>query len=240
MTPRSGDGQYDALVFDMDGTLVEYTGYEFRRRAAVAAFDAVGIDPTEDELLRVAEDGTANAREVCADRGVAPADFYDAFDPLLADLQRDLVADGGKLPYDDALDALDRLGLHGSDTAPDGGPALRAGVLSNNYQSVVESVVRRHFSDRFGATYGVPPGIAGRDQRKPATGRLERTIGDLGADRDRVLMVGDGADDVAVAAAAGVDSVHVRRRDRSLPDEADPTYSIADLSALSDIVLGGD
>ncbi|PSQ38347.1 hypothetical protein BRD13_06650 [Halobacteriales archaeon SW_5_70_135] len=105
---RPADG-YAAVVFDMDGTLVEFTGRDLRRETAVEAFDEAGIALTDDELAAVVDGSTANARAVCRDRDVDPAAFYDPFDRLLAERQRAVVADGGKRPYDDALTALKEL-----------------------------------------------------------------------------------------------------------------------------------
>lgn len=234
MTDGPTTAGYDAVVFDMDGTLVEYTGHDHRRSAAVEAFDAVGIDPTDAELDVVAESSTANAREICDDRGVDPADFYARFDPALLDRQLALLEDGGKRPYPDAVDALDRLGIGTDDGAP------VAAVLSNNYQAVVEAVLDRHFPGRFHTAYGVDPGLEGRRYRKPDTRYLQQALDDLGVNPDRTVVVGDGASDVAVAAAAGMDSVHVRRHDTRPETATDPTHQTDGLTGLPAIVRGRD
>lgn len=229
MTEDPGGPPYDALVFDMDGTLVEYTTDECRREAAIAAFDAVGVAPTGDELASVAADSTENARGICRDRGVDPDAFYEAFDPLLAERQHEVVADGGKPPYDDALAALERLGIDGDG---DGHPAA---VLSNNYQSVVDRVLDRHFVGHFPVAYGVPTGPAGRQRRKPDTAYLEAILADIDASPGRTLVVGDGHSDVAVAARAGADSAHVERRGRH-EGPVEPTHRIESLAALPSLL----
>jgi phosphoglycolate phosphatase len=221
------DTDYEAVVFDLDGTLVEYTGRDRRRAAAVETFDALGVDPTADELRSVAAGSTANARAVCRAHGADPAEFYERFDPLLADLQLDAIDDGGKRPYDDAVAALDRLRVG------DGGPP--AAVLSNNFQSVVDRVVERHFPGRFAVVTGVSPGPEGRERRKPDPRQLVSTLATLGSAPEGALVVGDGSSDVAVAARAGVDSVHV---ERAGPHEGadDPTYRVETLQALPALV----
>jgi len=233
---------YAAVVFDMDGTLVEFTGRELRRETAVEAFDEAGIAPTDAEMAAVVDGSTANARAVCRDRGVDPAAFYDPFDRLLAKRQRAVIADGGKPPYEDALAALE--GLSGVTTTraerADGGdrPAVGTAVVSNNYQSVVDSVVERHFPDRFAVAYGTDPGDEGRRRRKPDPHFLLRALEDLAVDPGAALMVGDSADDVDAAAAAGADvALLARGRGRSEP-AAEPTYRLDGLDELVDVVTG--
>lgn len=223
-------GGYGALVFDMDGTLVEYTAHGARRELAVEAFDAVGVDPTTAELRSVAEGSTANAREVCEAHGADPAAFYERFDPDLAAHQRSAVDDGAKSAYEDARRALDALGV---------GERLPAAVLSDNFQSVVDRVVEERFPDRFAAAHGVAPGVEGRRRRKPDTRNLERALDAMGVPADRALVVGDGTRDVAVADRAGIDSAFLRREDSGV-DGHDPTYRLDDLGELVGIVEGSD
>jgi len=220
---------YEAVVFDMDGTLVEYTAHGARREAAVEAFTAVGIDPTEAELRSVAEGSTANARAVCETHGVDPAAFYDRFDPALAEHQHAAVADGGKPVYGDARRALEDLAV---------GAELPAAVLSDNYQSVVDRVVESRFPDRFVAAHGVEPGLDGRRWRKPDTRNLRSALEAMDVPARRALVVGDGTRDVAVAARAGVDSVFLRRAGTSYDGDHEPTHRIDDLDALAAIVDG--
>ncbi len=219
---------YAAVVFDMDGTLVEYTGHDLRRAVARETFAAVGIDPTEAELRAVAEESTANARAVCETHGVDPAAFYERFDPALAERQRAVIDDGGKPPYDDARTAL---------AALEDRPAAVA-VLSDNYQSVVDRVVDRHFPGRFAVARGVAPGVEGREHRKPDPTNLRRILAETDTPAERALVVGDSSRDVAVAARAGVDSVFVRRDGRRLDGGDDPTYQVDDLGALPGILDG--
>ncbi len=223
------DDGYAAVVFDMDGTLVEYTDHGLRRAVASETFAAVGIDPTEAELRSVAEETTANAREICEAHGVDPAAFYERFDPALAERQRALVDDGGKSPYDDARTALSGVGV---------GDSVAGAVLSDNYQSVVDRVVERHFPGRFAVARGVAPGVEGRRQRKPDPTNLQRALTAIDAPAERALVVGDSSRDVAVAARAGVDSVFIRRNGRRLDGDHDPTYRVDDLGALAEIVDG--
>ncbi|PSQ56649.1 hypothetical protein BRD18_08440 [Halobacteriales archaeon SW_7_71_33] len=122
-------------------------------------------------------------------------------------------------------------------------PARGAPALSNNYQSVVDDVVERHFPDRFAVAYGTEPGETGRRRRKPDPHFLMRAVDDLGVDPAATLLVGDSADDVDAAAAAGVDVAYLRRdpdRGRSEPDtDAAPTYRVDGLDELIAVVTGG-
>lgn len=220
----SDDGGYAAVVFDMDGTLVEYTSHDLRRAVASETFAAVGIDPTEAELRAVAEESTANARDVCETHGVDPAAFYERFDPALADRQRTVVDDGGKPPYDDARTALSEIG--------DG---VATAVLSDNYQSVVDRVVARHFPSQFAVARGVAPGLEGRQYRKPDPTNLQQTLAEMDVAAERALFVGDSPRDVAVAARADVDSAFVRR-DGARADGHEPTHRLDDLGQLAQVV----
>jgi HAD superfamily hydrolase (TIGR01549 family) len=210
---------YDAVLFDMDGVLVEFMPTERKRAAVETALAAVDVDPTDEELAALL-DASRAAREVCPRYGREPAAFFEAYDAESRRRQLDGLPEI-KPAYDDAAVLRDL--------------SATVGVASNNYQAVVDAVLDRDGLGEVVATaHGTDHRPGGRAARKPAPTLLDRALGDLRVERDRTLFVGDSAVDVAAADAAGVDAAYLDRSgDRP---EREPTHRIENLRALPDLV----
>ena len=215
---------YDAVLFDNDGVLVEPPGRESQAAATRAAFAAVGVEDPAAEHVHAVVDGVTveGLRELCGAYGIDPERFWTARERRDEQAQvRDLRA-GERELYDD-VSAVETL------------PRPR-GVVSNNHDTTVAFVVE--FFDLgglFDAVHGRPKTVASLDRKKPAPDYVEAGLADVGA--ESALYVGDSASDVLAAHRAGIDSAFLRRShvaDADLPVE--PTHEVADLHGVAALV----
>ncbi|AUG49325.1 hydrolase [Haloarcula taiwanensis] len=208
--------EYDAVVFDNDGVIVEPSDQSVLVDAVVDAFAAFDV-PVDASTVRqsVAED--AVPRDLIADHGLDAEAFWHQRELTASLAQQAHTRAGGKPVYDDvrALDALD----------------VPLGLVSNNQHATVEFLLAHHDIDRFDTAYGRQPTLAGAARRKPDPAYIEQALSDL--DASEALYVGDSEKDVVAAHRAGIDSVFLRRdhvSDVSL--DVEPTAEVADLRAL--------
>lgn len=215
---------YDALLFDSDGILVEPPAHETKAEAVRAAFAEVGVaQPDPDHVGHIVTGAQRDRlREICATYDVGVEAFWDARERLDEESQFAQFEAGARTTYDDVSVVADL-------------PQPR-GVVSNNHHSTIAFVL--DFFDLqglFDTYYGREMTVESLGLKKPNTHYLDRALADLGA--DDALYVGDSASDVRAAHRGGMDSVFVRRphcRDAALP--VAPTYDVASLEAVAEIV----
>ncbi|WP_115862351.1 HAD family hydrolase [Halorussus litoreus] len=221
---------YDAVLFDNDGVLVEPPGDEALREAAESAFAAVGVEnPTPDHVVDVIRGVTPDLlAEVCGTYGVDPEPFWKARDRHASDAQLAEFRDGSRDRYDDVAALADL--RHGLDHG--------MGVVSSNQHATVEFILDRYeFGDHFETYYGRGMGVEDLRRKKPDPHFLDRAMADLGA--DSALFVGDSESDVAAAHNAGLDSAFVRREHcAGVELSVDPDYEVADLWDVAEIATG--
>lgn len=212
---------YDAILFDNDGVLVEPPTDENLLAAAESAFRAVGVDDPEtthvDEVVRgVTPD---SLRDVCSVYDVDPAEFWHARDRFASEAQLAEFREGSRARYDDVA-AIEGL-------------AHDLGIVSSNQHRTIEFVLDYHeFGDLFDTYYGRGMGVEDLHRKKPDPHFLDRALDDLGA--ESALFVGDSESDVEAAHRAGLDSAFVRRShcaDTTL--STDPDYEV---ETLDDVV----
>jgi HAD superfamily hydrolase (TIGR01509 family) len=211
---------YDAVVFDNDGVLLDLTGEETHRAGARDAFEAVGVtdpDPADVEAMSIGVT-VPELTAVCDRYGLDVERFWRARDRALSERQRDLMRAGHKRPYDD-VGHLDRL-------------SRPLGVVSSNQQATVEFAYD-HFglAGHFETVRARPPTVESLRRKKPDPHYVEAALSELGV--ESALYVGDSEHDVEAAHAAGVDAAFLRRphtRGRTL--SVDPEH---DLSGLDEV-----
>jgi len=218
---------YDAVVFDMDGVLVERSPSWVFDEAARAAFTTFGAEASEAEYeavrsLSVLDDGVAE--DIAERHGLQFGSIWAAREGLAAINQVRAVETGEKTPYDGAsvLADLD----------------LPAGVVSNNSQTAVEILLRRFgFDEHLDTWYGLQPTVEDARNSKPATTYLDRALADLGA--DHALYVGDRATDVQAARNAGIDGAFVHREFNDEEEfDTPPAHEFEELHELLDVLDG--
>ncbi len=227
--------RFDAVVFDKDGTLVDFhltwdaafgemldVVADGDTRAVAAAAKAVGYDhetaTIPDSSPIIAESSaTLTAMMAPALGRVATDDFVAEVDELLGSLSLDRVtAAPGAQP---ALDALSAAGV-------------KTAVLTND-----SAVTARRQIDRLGwhRYFDVVVGHDSGHGSKPDPGPVLACLRELGVDPSRAALAGDSRHDLDAARRAGVTSIFVGD-DPALSGEAD--LAVADLSGLPEIVLG--
>ncbi|KOX91428.1 hydrolase [Haloarcula rubripromontorii] len=219
MPERGRSCAYEAVVFDMDGVVVEPTDRAVLVDAVVDTFAAFGVEIDRGFAERtVAEDFVPV--EAARDHGLDPEAFWHQRELTASLAQQAHVRDGGKSLYDDvaAIRDLDR----------------PLALVSNNQHATVEYLLAHHaIGDRFESARGRAPTLAGAARRKPEPDYLEAALADLGT--TDALYVGDSEKDVVAATRAGIDSAYLRRLHVADVDlSAEPTFEVSDLRALLD------
>jgi len=216
---------YDAVVFDMDGVLVEMTPGAVLRDAARETFRDLGVDAPDPEHVDALRGGTTvdALREIGDAYDLDHEAVWERRERNAAFAQRALAHGGGKRPYEEVQGVLDALDLP-------------MGVVSANQHGTVEFLMEHaDLADHFGPIYGREETVAGLRRKKPNTHYLEVAFEELGAENP--LYVGDSSGDVEAATAAGLDSAFVRRDHRLGYDlRAEPTYEVETLRAVPEIV----
>lgn len=223
---REGPPAYDAVVFDLDGTLVDSAP---ALQAIAARFlSELGAAPLDiDETRRFIGEG---ARRFCA-RALA-ARGIDAqgeeFEALFARFHAIYAAAPGA---DNPLfpgfgEALARLGAAG----------LALGLCTNKPEAPTRNVI-----DALGLTGTFGAVVSGETLafRKPDPAPLHHAIATLGAAPSRTLYVGDSEVDAETARAAGVDFALYRHGYRKSSVEAlAPDHVLDHADDLVAVVLG--
>lgn len=211
--------EYEAVVFDMDGVVVEPTDRAVLVDSVVDTFAAFGVEVDRAFAERtVAEDFVPV--EAAREHGLDPEAFWHQRELTASLAQQAHARGGGKPLYDDvaALRDLDR----------------PLALVSNNQHATVEYLLAHHaIADRFESVRGRAPTLVGAARRKPEPDYVEAALADLGT--DDALYVGDSEKDVVAAQRAGIDSAFCRRAHVADADlSTEPTFEVPDLRALAD------
>lgn len=215
---------YDTVVFDSDGVLVEPPTREAQIAATQAAFREMGVEAVDQGHLGEIVDGITSdgLSDLCADYDLDPAVFWDARERHDERSQHRAFRNGDRARYED-VSAISGL-------------SQRCGVVSNNHHNTIEFVLEFfELQSVFDTYYGRPKTIESLALKKPNPHYLERALSELEA--ESALYVGDKETDVVAADRAGVDSAFVRRPHRHGVELATtPTYEISDLHEIEPIV----
>lgn len=196
--------EYKAVVFDMDGTILdtlddladsvnhalEMYGFPRRRRNEVRAFLGNGMV----RLVHLCvPDGTSEEDEAKVLKE------HKRYYPLHS-------ADKTK-PYDGITELLKYLKQKGIKTA----------VVSNKSDSNVKALVKRYFDGLFDVSVGAREGIP----RKPAADLVNLALEELGVDKSDAVYIGDSDVDIATARNSGLKMITVLWgfRDRKMLEE---------------------
>ena len=178
--------QPDAVIFDLDGTLVDTV--ETRINAWLQTFEEIGIATSRDELVPlIGLDGKRLAREVAALRGrPIDAERSEVIDKRCGEIYEDLNRDPRPLPGVRRLfDTIDARGL-------------KAAIATSSRKEQVKRSV-----DALGLAR--EPTIIDAshvEHAKPEPDLLLRAAEELGVDPSRAWYVGDSTWDMVAAVAA--------------------------------------
>jgi HAD superfamily hydrolase (TIGR01509 family) len=178
----------DAVIFDLDGTLVDTV--ETRIDAWLETFEEVGLPATRDILVPlIGLDGRRLAREIAALAG-RPIDFdrSESIDKLSGEIYERRNADPKPLPgVRELVDAIEARGLKWS-------------IATSSRKDQVQTSVKALGLDR-------EPSIVDAshvEHAKPEPDLLLRAAEELSVDPGRCWYIGDSTWDMVAAVAAGM------------------------------------
>lgn len=229
--------RYDAVIFDIDGVLVEPTDPDVHRDAVRAAFAAFDIEPVEAETVERLVELTGDhrdqlsaptVRQVCRNHGIDPESFWQERERIAAEAQLDEVEAGRKRRYPDAT-VVEEIGDR--ETIP-------LAAISNNQQQLVTAMLGRYeLLDHFTVSFGREPELVGIERRKPNPYYARQAMTTMGATQP--VLVGDSEVDLVTADRLGIDSVFVRRAHRQgYRPRTEPDHEIWSLTELTEVLDG--
>ncbi|MGM0398423.1 MAG: HAD family hydrolase [Halobacteriota archaeon] len=214
------------ILFDMDGVILEGHGTDpaVHQRALEEALEDFDLEP--DARTRSLLDGHEYDIEFvrgCDRLGVDPIQLFARRERHASARAIERLRAGHRTPYPD-VEVLSSL----SATAD-------LGLVSNNYDAVVRSVVDRYRLAKFSHVSGRETGVRGFFRRKPDPHYLLAGRAALGGRTG--FYVGDRDTDLLAAVRAGLEPVLVRRdHNREVTPSVDPVAEIDTLAVLPRIV----
>ncbi|RRJ31594.1 HAD family hydrolase [Halocatena pleomorpha] len=212
------DCEYDAVVFDNDGVLIERTDRQRLIEAVYNSFDEFDVTADEAFVQRCIHEDRVPIDEVYDRYGLDPEEWWPRQEAHATAVQRVDIRTGRKALYSD-VDALRDL-------------THTLGLVSNNQHKTIEFILNHHgLMDRFETYYGREPTVVGAHRKKPNPHYINRALDDLNT--NAALYVGDSEKDIIAAERAGIDSAFLRREHRlDLSLSAEPTYEFPGLRSL--------
>ena len=216
--------RYDAVVFDLDGTLLNTL--DDLANAINEALAACGYPRrTLDEVRRFVGNGVVKLVQRAVPKGTSAEEkdrVLQFFKAYYSEHSRDLTR-----PYPGIPEALDRLRESG----------IRMAIVSNKFQSATEGLSDYYFGDRIAVAAGENE-VAGI-RKKPAPDMVFSALEKLGTKRERALYVGDSEVDAQTAAAAGMDCLLVSWgfRDRALLETYHPVFLADTPEQMLDFII---
>lgn len=217
--------QYDALLFDNDGVILERTSQDRPtfEGAVQDAFRTHGVMEPEPAHVRELVYGVTipNLKSICESYGIDVDAFWQSRDEECSRVQREAITNGEKGLYSD-VEALKTIS----------GPL---GVVSTNQQATLEFAYEKLDVPSFDVVQGRPATVESLARKKPAPYYLESALDAIGA--ETALYVGDSEHDVVAAQNAGIVAVFLRRNhNETVSLGATPDYEIKSLSELTQIL----
>lgn len=211
------------FLFDMDGVLLEGHGNDetVYERALEDAIAECGLDvDSETRSLLAGYEYDEDFVRGCEEIEIDPVAFYNLWEQYSARRVVHRLESDTRTLYPD-VGAIDELA-----------DRYTLGVVSNNYDRVVQFVTQYHELDAFSYASGRETGVRGFHWRKPDPHYLLEAIDAL--DADGGFYVGDRATDVVAATRAGLDAVFVRRsHNDGTALSTDPDLEVDSLTTLA-------
>lgn len=209
---------YEAVIFDNDGVIVESPNKQTFQRAVERTFQNFGLARPNRKDIRAFLSRNVNSIRDLTDRyHVDMRDFCrEAASHTFREQKREF-EEGLRSLYEDvaSLRSLDQ----------------PLGVVSDNQHAVVEYVLScLRLEDWFETIYGVQFTPEGLRRMKPSPYYLNKALSDL--ETREALYIGDSACDIEAAANAGIDSVLLCRSGDSIDCGVAPTYVVSSLCAV--------
>ena len=184
--------QPEAFIFDLDGTLLD-TLPDLVALTNATLEECGYPSRTRDEVLSFVGSGVKTLIRLALPEGTDEVQIEAAVQRW----QKLYPSYGYKLtrPYEGIEEMLLQLRA----------AQIKLAVLSNKFDAATREVVGAFLPQVFDAVHGESP----KYPRKPSPEGLLRTLEEMGVQADRCIFVGDSANDMGAARAAGVYSVGV-------------------------------
>ena len=212
MSTTNSRKQYRGIVFDMDGTLTRPQNYMFKSMR-----DALGIDKSVDILKHIQSLPTGGEQEEAHRK--------------IEQIERDAM--GQMQPQPGLASLMSFLRAHRP--RPNDDTLIRRAICTRNFAEPT-----RYLLDTFLAedkAYISPVLTREYEPPKPSPEPLLHICKTWSLDPSDCLMVGDGADDIKSAQAAGLDTVLLLNPDNEkLVELHRPTYAVRSLEEIIGIV----
>lgn len=219
--------RYDAVVFDLDGTLLDtLADLTSSINAVMEQYGMMGY--TQEQVRGFVGNGIRRLLERAVTREVSMEEFEEIHKSFRA--HYDVHCMDETEPYPGILSLLDWLDKEGYKTA----------IVSNKADFAVKKLRDIYFKGL------VPVAIGEREgcRRKPAPDSVFQALQALGISRERAVYVGDSDVDIDTAANAGLDCIAVswgfRSREFLLEHGAEANQIAANVKELRNLLTTGE
>lgn len=186
--------RYDAVVFDLDGTLLDTL--EDLKNAVNAALRSQKLpERSIEEVCHFVGNGIVNLMK----RAVPGGGEHEAFEEIMAVFRAFYAAhcEDHTAPYPGIVEMLTELKRK----------RIKTAVVSNKADFAVQELVPVYFKDLIQVAHGENETAGIR--KKPAPDMVELALRELGCPAGRAVYVGDSDVDLDTAAGAGMDCISV-------------------------------
>jgi phosphoglycolate phosphatase len=184
--------KYKAIVFDMDGTLLDTL--EDLKDAVNHTMQIYSMPQrTTEEIRRFVGNGVERLLELCVPEGKAHPQFEEILTGFKA--YYGLHSNDKTKPYEGVVQLLRDLKAEGYGLA----------IVSNKLDAAVKQLSEIYFEGIVETAIGEKDGIA----RKPAADMINAALQELGVAREEAVYVGDSEVDLLTAANSGLDCITV-------------------------------
>lgn len=216
--------RYDAVVFDLDGTLLDTLAD--LTNSANAMMRQFGMPQrTTDEIRSFVGNGIRRLIQQIVPGGEENPEFERVYSGFRAYYNEHCMEETE--PYPGIIALLDWLKKAGCRTA----------IVSNKADFAVKKLRDIYFGELIDAAIGEREGC----RRKPAPDSVFQALAELGIDRSRAVYVGDSDVDLRTAENAGMDCIAVswgfRSRAFLLDHGADPAQIAANVNEMKSMLL---
>ena len=187
-----GTGKYEAVIFDLDGTLLDTL--EDLKNAVNAALKSAGLpERTMEEVRGFVGNGIVKLME----RAVPEGENHPAFDAIMDTFRQyyGVHCRDNTAPYRGIPELLDALRERG----------IKMAVVSNKAEFAVQELIPLYFKEQISAAYGENETAGIR--KKPHADMVFQALKEMGCTREKALYVGDS--DVDLETADNADMVCV-------------------------------
>lgn len=223
---QSTDRRYDAVIFDLDGTLLDTLADLAGSVNAVMEQYGTGCRYSLEQVRSFVGNGIHKLMERTIPGGLQHPQFDEIEQSFRAHYGEHCMDETE--PYPGILWLLEWLQREGYGTA----------IVSNKADFAVKKLNSIYFKGLIPSAIGEHEGC----RRKPAPDSVLRALSELGVDRTRAVYVGDSEVDIETARNAQMDCILVgwgfRSRDELLAHGADPGRIAANVKELQSMIAG--